>query len=663
MTDKNINIVKQMLDECDVCNNEYKFPLDIDNDIIISNFSNINIEDMPTLSKEDSIYLTPKLTDRQQAILDTLTGKIPVDDGAKISTRYGASGCVKSIYNDSSIYGLFPDNMPHTNNGNVAEIFPSTLTFMDTNPNIQQILDKISIPINDDDLMKLTTQWGSYLSTGASNITPAMPTLSTMNILDDECLRNIDTDRIRDCMSDSIRALNTRNSASIDMDFSDTIMTTPTRLNFRGVYDTIPEFNLNSTYGGYELCFDDTKTEIVTLNDGDYIKLTTSNYNMDDYDDMEDYEVEFYTLHSILNSNGKSVIDYLIEKGRTELLNKVFKFSLYSKFRLDRDEILKLFSHLDVKRYSITRCHPLYITESGVLNLDAIEYSWKEKSISFKHKDIIDKLSESYTYGEYRRLQSSIENNRVDIFKSIIAKKKHMINFRYIVCLIEDYERYDFAKIYGIEISKKKRTERSLSQLIKSGKTWEMINVLSNILDSKENGYLIEAYNKRYKEVPFDIHHMDLSSSKLYHVDKLINKDEILNEYILQNLYDDRVAVVELLAKSINKINLMPHKILQYESQQKREYVTRTCQFLGIINDVVLSDDIGSRRRCSIYDIKYDRIICGCFSGTLDEFINKVGLTYNKGDYTTDRDLDILIDYTKFIELCKNARSDYNAKN
>jgi len=42
---------------------------------------------------------------------------------------------------------------------------------------------------------------------------------------------------------------------------------------------------------------------------------------------------------------------------------------------------------------------------------------------------------------------------------------------------------------------------------------------------------------------------------------------------------------------------------------------------------------IGSQGRCTTYDIKNNKIICGCFYGTLEEFEEQVKETHQDNEY------------------------------
>ena len=54
--------------------------------------------------------------------------------------------------------------------------------------------------------------------------------------------------------------------------------------------------------------------------------------------------------------------------------------------------------------------------------------------------------------------------------------------------------------------------------------------------------------------------------------------------------------------------------------------------FRYAICDVVSIGNIGSRRDTTYYFYKDDRVICGCFDGTMNEFKNKIKDTYEKND-------------------------------
>lgn len=54
--------------------------------------------------------------------------------------------------------------------------------------------------------------------------------------------------------------------------------------------------------------------------------------------------------------------------------------------------------------------------------------------------------------------------------------------------------------------------------------------------------------------------------------------------------------------------------------------------FRYAICDVISVGNIGSRRDTTYYFYKDDRVICGCFDGTMSEFKNKIKDTYEKND-------------------------------
>lgn len=54
--------------------------------------------------------------------------------------------------------------------------------------------------------------------------------------------------------------------------------------------------------------------------------------------------------------------------------------------------------------------------------------------------------------------------------------------------------------------------------------------------------------------------------------------------------------------------------------------------FRYAICDVISIGNIGSRRDTTYYFYKDDRVICGCFDGTMSEFKNKIKDTYEKND-------------------------------
>lgn len=54
--------------------------------------------------------------------------------------------------------------------------------------------------------------------------------------------------------------------------------------------------------------------------------------------------------------------------------------------------------------------------------------------------------------------------------------------------------------------------------------------------------------------------------------------------------------------------------------------------FRYAICDVISVGNIGSRRDRTYYFYKDDRVICGCFDGTMSEFKDKIKATYEKND-------------------------------
>lgn len=54
--------------------------------------------------------------------------------------------------------------------------------------------------------------------------------------------------------------------------------------------------------------------------------------------------------------------------------------------------------------------------------------------------------------------------------------------------------------------------------------------------------------------------------------------------------------------------------------------------FRYAICDVISVGNIGSRRDTTYYFYKDDRVICGCFDGTMGEFKDKIKATYEKND-------------------------------
>lgn len=60
----------------------------------------------------------------------------------------------------------------------------------------------------------------------------------------------------------------------------------------------------------------------------------------------------------------------------------------------------------------------------------------------------------------------------------------------------------------------------------------------------------------------------------------------------------------------------------------------------------IFSNHIGSRYGRTIYDKKYDKIFCGCFKGTLDEFIDKVHEVYPE-EHIYRKEYDQFIDIIK----------------
>ena len=54
--------------------------------------------------------------------------------------------------------------------------------------------------------------------------------------------------------------------------------------------------------------------------------------------------------------------------------------------------------------------------------------------------------------------------------------------------------------------------------------------------------------------------------------------------------------------------------------------------FRYAICDVISIGNIGSRRDTTYYFYNDDRVICGCFDGTMNEFKNKIKASYDKND-------------------------------
>ena len=70
-------------------------------------------------------------------------------------------------------------------------------------------------------------------------------------------------------------------------------------------------------------------------------------------------------------------------------------------------------------------------------------------------------------------------------------------------------------------------------------------------------------------------------------------------------------------------------------------------QGLVIPDTIIISAKIGSRSDNSVYLVLHDKMKCGCFRGTLQEFENQVHNRYELGNKHR-------IEYDTFIELCKS---------
>ena len=170
-----------------------------------------------------------------------------------------------------------------------------------------------------------------------------------------------------------------------------------------------------------------------------------------------------------------------------------------------------------------------------------------------------------------------------------------------------------------------KKLRKPSEIILKSGKTLQEVLELHKMwLDNEEGG---ERANLSFEDLScVDLSYTDLSEAIFYKAD-LYHANLNHANFYEADLKDANLYGADLYHAIFYKADLYHANLNHVILTNAKFYLTNLYKAEG---DFVSVSNIGSRNDTTHYFYKDNRVICGCFSGTMEEFEEKVRKSYGE---------------------------------